>query len=261
MKISSCFLLPAPAAFSLDSCIAGSQDELLLLSPTTAVLLAPKTKTAYKTAMRLLDDASAAGENLSRDVSCCIDQMCHCFSVVEIGYEEIRLRFGKKKVRVFFITQTGTAEDFAKVKMGYLGEFEYVDGHISGKIAVELIARLNKCGVISPRFDVGVKETEQMNEQERNHPNNLDDNDSVNTNTKTPRSGFQNNSKTKSEKKEMKWEIEEVTISSLLKRDNSLRNKMRTEKFLDHDQMPSKRFSKDVVHKYLNLMKPYCWNW
>ncbi|KVI10156.1 probable membrane-associated kinase regulator 2 [Cynara cardunculus var. scolymus] len=82
------------------------------------------------------------------------------------------------------------------------------------------------------------------------------------SNSKTPRSpfrvlmlGFQN-SKTKSDKKEMKCEIEEVTISSLLKRDNSLRNKMRSEKFLEHDQMPSKRFSKDVVHKYLNLIKP-----
>ncbi|PRQ43567.1 putative ribosomal protein S8 [Rosa chinensis] len=38
--------------------------------------------------------------------------------------------------------------------------FEYVDDHRSGKIVVELNGRLNKCGVISPRFDVGVKEIE-----------------------------------------------------------------------------------------------------
>ncbi|KAH0679823.1 hypothetical protein KY284_020908 [Solanum tuberosum] len=38
---------------------------------------------------------------------------------------------------------------------GYIGEFEYVDDHRSGKIVVELNGRLNKCGVISPRFDVG----------------------------------------------------------------------------------------------------------
>ncbi|MBA0607176.1 hypothetical protein Godav_019518, partial [Gossypium davidsonii] len=43
---------------------------------------------------------------------------------------------------------------------GYIGEFEYVDDHRSGKIVVELNERLNKCGVISPRFDVGVKEIE-----------------------------------------------------------------------------------------------------
>lgn len=43
---------------------------------------------------------------------------------------------------------------------GYIGEFEYVDDHRSGKIVVELNGRLNKCGVISPRFDVGVKDIE-----------------------------------------------------------------------------------------------------
>lgn len=44
--------------------------------------------------------------------------------------------------------------------VGYIGEFEFVDDHRSGKIVVELNGRLNKCGVISPRFDVGVKEIE-----------------------------------------------------------------------------------------------------
>ena len=39
-------------------------------------------------------------------------------------------------------------------------EFEYVDDHRAGKIVVELNGRLNKCGVISPRFAVGVKEIE-----------------------------------------------------------------------------------------------------
>ncbi|KAJ8434286.1 hypothetical protein Cgig2_009261 [Carnegiea gigantea] len=45
-------------------------------------------------------------------------------------------------------------------KHGYIGEFEYVDDHRAGKIVIELNGRLNKCGVISPRFDVGVKEIE-----------------------------------------------------------------------------------------------------
>ena len=44
--------------------------------------------------------------------------------------------------------------------IGYIGEFEYVDDHRAGKIVVELNGRLNKCGVISPRFDIGVKEIE-----------------------------------------------------------------------------------------------------
>jgi len=48
------------------------------------------------------------------------------------------------------------------MKHGYIGEFEIVDDHRSGKIVVELIGRLNKCGVISPRFDVKLSNIEQM---------------------------------------------------------------------------------------------------
>jgi len=43
---------------------------------------------------------------------------------------------------------------------GYIGEFEVIDDHRSGKIIVELNGRINKCGVISPRFDVKVNEVE-----------------------------------------------------------------------------------------------------
>ena len=43
---------------------------------------------------------------------------------------------------------------------GYIGEFEIVDDHRSGKIVVNLTGRLNKCGVISPRFDVQLKDME-----------------------------------------------------------------------------------------------------
>jgi small subunit ribosomal protein S15Ae len=43
---------------------------------------------------------------------------------------------------------------------GYIGEFEFVDNHRSGKIVVELNGRLNKCGVISPRYDIAAGEVE-----------------------------------------------------------------------------------------------------
>ena len=46
-------------------------------------------------------------------------------------------------------------------KNGYIGEFEVLDDHRSGKIVVELIGRINKCGVISPRFYVPVKDVEK----------------------------------------------------------------------------------------------------
>ena len=39
-------------------------------------------------------------------------------------------------------------------EIGYIGEFEVLDDHRAGKIVVQLTGRINKCGVISPRFDV-----------------------------------------------------------------------------------------------------------
>lgn len=40
------------------------------------------------------------------------------------------------------------------MKHGYIGEYEVVDDHRSGKVVVSLLGRINKCGVISPRFGV-----------------------------------------------------------------------------------------------------------
>ena len=45
-------------------------------------------------------------------------------------------------------------------KKGYIGEFECIDDHRSGKIVVELLGRINKCGVISPKFDVPINKIE-----------------------------------------------------------------------------------------------------
>ncbi|XP_074982258.1 small ribosomal subunit protein uS8-like [Caretta caretta] len=50
---------------------------------------------------------------------------------------------------------------FLTVKHGYNGEFEIIDDHRAGKIIVNLTGRLNKCGVISPRFDVQLKDLEK----------------------------------------------------------------------------------------------------
>ncbi|XP_059737991.1 small ribosomal subunit protein uS8-like [Bos taurus] len=47
------------------------------------------------------------------------------------------------------------------MKRGYIGEFEITDDHRAGKIVVNLTGRLNKCGVISPRFDVQLKDLEK----------------------------------------------------------------------------------------------------
>lgn len=46
-------------------------------------------------------------------------------------------------------------------KFGYIGEFEYVDDKRSGKLVVELNGRLNKCGCISPRYDISHNDIEK----------------------------------------------------------------------------------------------------
>jgi len=46
-------------------------------------------------------------------------------------------------------------------KHGYIGEFEEVDDHRNGKIVIQLNGRLNKCGVISPRYNVQLKDMEK----------------------------------------------------------------------------------------------------
>ena len=56
-------------------------------------------------------------------------------------------------------TRSGTFA--ARGRAGYIGEFEIIDDHRAGKIVVELNGRINKCGVISPRYDVQVGDIEQ----------------------------------------------------------------------------------------------------
>ncbi len=45
---------------------------------------------------------------------------------------------------------------------GYIGEFEYIDDGRWGKIRVKLLGRINKCGVIKPRFSIKYRELVRM---------------------------------------------------------------------------------------------------
>ena len=37
---------------------------------------------------------------------------------------------------------------------GYIGEFEYIEDNRGGKFKIQLLAKITKCGVITPRFKV-----------------------------------------------------------------------------------------------------------
>ena len=68
------------------------------------------------------------------------------------GKRQVLLRPSSKVIIKFLQTMQ---------KNGYIGDFTVLDDHRSGKIVVELIGRINKCGVISPRFDVPLKDLEK----------------------------------------------------------------------------------------------------
>ena len=50
---------------------------------------------------------------------------------------------------------------YTNALLGYIGDFEIIDDHRAGKIVVQLIGRINKCGVISPRYPVPLTEMER----------------------------------------------------------------------------------------------------
>ncbi|MHA1700393.1 MAG: 30S ribosomal protein S8 [Promethearchaeota archaeon] len=48
------------------------------------------------------------------------------------------------------------------MRKGYIGVVEFIDDGKSGTFKVELVGRINKCGVIKPRFPVKKDEIETM---------------------------------------------------------------------------------------------------
>ncbi len=48
----------------------------------------------------------------------------------------------------------------AMQKNGYIGEFEFIDDGKAGKFRVQLLGRINKCGVIKPRYPVKLDKME-----------------------------------------------------------------------------------------------------
>ena len=85
-------------------------------------------------------------------VSVLNDCLRSIFNAEKRGKRQVLIR-PASKVIIKFLQQM--------MKHGYIGEFEVVDDHRSGKIVIDLIGRINKCGVISPRFDVAAGEIEQ----------------------------------------------------------------------------------------------------
>ena len=50
-------------------------------------------------------------------------------------------------------------------KDGYIGEFEHIDDKRGGKFKIKLLAKITKCGAISPRFKVKNEEYNDWEQQ------------------------------------------------------------------------------------------------
>jgi small subunit ribosomal protein S8 len=60
----------------------------------------------------------------------------------------------KKECLVVPASKLGSSVLRSMQKNKYIGEFEFIDDGIAGKFKIQLLGRINKCGVISPRYSV-----------------------------------------------------------------------------------------------------------
>jgi small subunit ribosomal protein S8 len=62
----------------------------------------------------------------------------------------------RNKKECVIIPASNLASEVLRVlqKKKYIGEFEFIDDGVGGKLRVQLLGKINKCGVISPRFPV-----------------------------------------------------------------------------------------------------------
>ena len=66
----------------------------------------------------------------------------------------------RRKKECMVIPASNLASEVMRVlqKKRYIGEFEFIDDGVSGKLRVQLLGRINKCGAIIPRYPIKAKE-------------------------------------------------------------------------------------------------------
>ena len=62
----------------------------------------------------------------------------------------------RRKKECLVVPTSKFASEILRVmqKYRYIGEFEQIDDNRSGKFRIQLLAKINKCGIITPRYSV-----------------------------------------------------------------------------------------------------------
>jgi small subunit ribosomal protein S8 len=66
----------------------------------------------------------------------------------------------RRKKECMVIPASNLASEVMRVlqKKRYIGEFEFIDDGVSGKLRVQLLGRINKCGAITPRYPIKARD-------------------------------------------------------------------------------------------------------
>ncbi len=73
----------------------------------------------------------------------------------------------RRNIKCIILPTSKLATEVLKTlqKEGYVGEFEHIDDKRGGKFKIKLLAKITKCGAISPRFKVKTDEFNSWEQQ------------------------------------------------------------------------------------------------
>lgn len=89
-----------------------------------------------------------------------LDPLANCLSNI-LNHEKI----GKIEVIVEPASKIIAETLRIMQKAGYIGEFELIDDGRAGKFRIQLLGRINKTGVIKPRYPIRIRNFEKFEKQ------------------------------------------------------------------------------------------------